>query len=45
MEQKRRQLTNVQAIKEYFARDGGRAVTLAEMQELTREDRIKLGEH
>ncbi len=36
-------LNNVQAIRMYFAKDGGREVTLAEMKELTREDRAELG--
>ena len=38
------QLNRIQVIKRFFERDGGRPVSLQEMKELTREDRIELAE-
>jgi len=38
------ELNNVQAIREYFALNGGREVTLQELKALTAEDRAELGE-
>jgi hypothetical protein len=37
------EMSNTQAIKVYFEKDGGRTVTLQEMKELTRDDRQELG--
>ena len=38
------QLNRIQIIKRYFERDGGRPVSLQEMKELTREDRVELAD-
>lgn len=38
-----RKLNNIQAIKEYFAKDGGRPVTMQELKDLSKEDRAELG--
>lgn len=38
------ELNNVQAIRAYFALDGGREVTLAELKELSPADRQELGD-
>jgi hypothetical protein len=36
-------ISNVRAIKQFFEKDDGRTVTMAEMKELTVQDRIELG--
>ena len=37
-------VTPVGAIREFFQRDGGRAITTAEMQALSRDERVELGQ-
>lgn len=36
-------MNNIQAIKAYFSKNGGRPVTMQELKDLTKEDRAELG--